>query len=210
MILDYTSLLIGLVLGIVAVSKKEQARLQRYMSMGKKNMGTVEVKRKGKNMAEYVRNLSVDVVKIPEGSFPVYPNRVYNNGGVPKMFVSENTSEPIDFDYSSNSGEYEIDSECPKCKNKFTTSATISIPVVDNPDPKRYNDANIGFFELGRKSVLANLMPLITAGFIIVGVGVLVAIALGYINMQNMGGLSNGIADLKAAVVAGFNATVTK
>ncbi|QLJ53502.1 MAG: hypothetical protein Sv326_1327 (plasmid) [Candidatus Fermentimicrarchaeum limneticum] len=202
MIMDAYSILIGLVLGVLAASKTEQARFLRLLSGNKKNMGTFDIVQKGKGVSTFVLDYNTPDLTVRGNKFINNPDRVLNKGGRPHAYANEDSTELIDMNAQSRDETIPFKCECGK---EYDLTVQTMKPLVD---PKAYNDIVLRAISWGMTILQDKKTQMI---LIFIGVAVIVGIInalIGYNNMQAQGSLSGQIAELKETVVAGFNTTV--
>lgn len=202
---DEFSIIIGLVLGILAASKTEQARLLRLLSANKKNMGTFDLVQKGKGVSTFVIDYNTPDISIKGNKFNNNPERTYNKGGRPHAYANEDSTELIDMNAQARDETFEF--KCEKCGEEYSLTVPTMKPLVN---PKAYNDIVLRAISWGMtilQDKRTQLILLAVGGAILVGV---ISAVLGYSNSQTLGGLGNQVAELKQLVVAGFNETAKR
>jgi hypothetical protein len=201
--MDTIPILIGVVLGVLAASKSEQARLQRILSMGKKNIGTFDLKLKGKNIITAIKDFGLSDITIGNNKFVNNPDRVYLKGGVPHACGNEGSTELIDLDAQMRKEKVEV--VCGECGAKLEVEVQNIHPI---PDTKVYNDIVLRAISWGMtvlQDKRTQLILLAVGGAILVG---LASAFFGYINMQAAGTANNKLDAV--AVICQACANVTK
>jgi hypothetical protein len=202
---DIMALTIGIVIGIFALSKTEQARLQRFLSMNRKNMGLLKVKRKGKGVASYVRNFNEPDLTVGNEKYINNAERVYMEGGIPVAYANEGSTELIDLDAQAREEVYPFD--CPNCKEKLEITASTLRPI---PNPKVYNDIVVRAFSWGMTMLQDKRTQML---LIAIAIGVLVTVVNAFLTYQNgqaIGTINGRLDGITGMISALKNSTVTK
>jgi uncharacterized membrane protein len=203
MILDTYSILIGLVLGILAASKTQQAQLLRLLSGNKKNMGTLDLVQKGKGVSTFVLDFNDPSLLVRGNKFINNPERVLNKGGRPHAYANEDSTELIDM--NAQSRDETIAFECEECHEKYDLTVQTMKPLVN---PKAYNDIVLRAISWGMTILQDKRTQMI---LVFIGIAVIVGVInalIGYNTMQAQGSTNAQLEGIREAIGALQNATV--
>lgn len=202
MIIDTISILIGLVLGMSIFDKVMQAKLQKALNMGKKNIGLFDLKLNGKTIGTYITDFGKLDITIGNNKFVKNADRIYTKGGLSYGSGNEGSTEMLDWDAQARNEVYV--SKCPDCGKEYETSLETIRPI---PDPKVYNDIIVRSISWGMTVLQDKRTQQI---LIVVGV----AIVIGLINAllswntgNTVGGVGNQCASMQGVCMNLLNAT---
>jgi hypothetical protein len=202
---DIVTITIGLILGVLMISPIERARLKNYMSMGKKNNGILNIKRKGRGIVNRTVDYNNQELKTPEGTFVNNPDRTYSERGITTAYANDESMELIDLNAEIKPEVYDI--KCPDCGK--THEVTIeSIRPIKNP--KKITDIVLRAISWGMTAIQDKRTQML---LIAIAIGVIVTIinaVLTYQNGQSINTINGRLDGIAGMISALKNSTVMK